>query len=1101
MKRKLDRESKAFHLKTPVESKNRSLAIALLLLSLFIAPLASQEVIDPTSLNHKIMAGYQGWFAAPGDGSGYGWIHWGGPTIDADNITIDMWPDMREYDPDELFETDFVYQDLTNAGLYSAYTRKTVERHVKWMKDYGIDGVFVQRFLGSTARRRDLRDTVLQNVRYGAEKYGRVFANMYDISGGDSETMVEWMKNDWMHLVDDLKILESPNYLHHNGRPVLSIWGFGLNGRPGTPAIAEEIIDWFTRDAPEPYRVTLKGGVDDKWQSHSAAWQAAYEKFDILSPWSVGRYGDIAGADNFRESKIEPDLARTQSKNIDYMPVVFPGFSWYNLKEGTSELNKRPRNGGKFLWRQFFNAVDAGCNMVYVAMFDEVDEGTAIYKLAENDSQTPTTGKFVTLDMDGFKLPSDWYLRLTGEASAMLRNEIGLTSEIPIVAYPNSAEFTGQEVPATMPPGHTTSVEIVLKNTGTTTWTKGANYRLDYAVDSAMNTWGPGVVELEEADAIAPGESKTFTFDITAPDAEGAYKFQWSLLQEGVGWIDNPSPLHLIRVTGNPDYLDDCDDEADWNSSGSLELNTADMQQGSGCIEFSGGPAHQVEFEKEFATPYASNLTAYDAALRFWYYISDPTLSPNGLHVSLGSQGASGEDAYSWVVDNLSAGWNLLTLHVSEAGAEGVPDLDALDGFALRSEKTGELTCRLDGVQVFDKNSGSVKFELLVNNGSGSGRYVEDAIVEIVADEAPVGTDFSAWKVNTGNPLFEDDKKMRTRVRVRNSPVEISAEYKMFGAYLDDCDDLDAWGSSGSLALNAADQQEGAGCIEFSGNNTDEFKKAFDTPYNSGVSVGTGRLEFWYYVSDASLMGNNQVELGSAGRPDQQEYHWKLSGLTNGWNFISLPMNQANITGEAPDLGAINWFRIYDFKSGSITTRIDAIEIVDPDAGAKYPLTIRQGAGDGSYYEGTKVKIVADPAPGNQEFDQWIIESGNPLFEDILAPGTTLTMGPGSTVVRASYQEIVSTGNTPELKDEIRVYPNPVRTELSVEFRLEDLTEITISLIDLTGRPVGDVYRRSGMHPGNHLVVLSVEGVVPGMYFLKLRMNGRVHAEMIMIQE
>jgi hypothetical protein len=210
--------------------------------------------------------------------------------------------------------------------------------------------------------------------------------------------------------------------------------------------------------------------------------------------------------------------------------------------------------------------------------------------------------------------------------------------------------------------------------------------------------------------------------------------------------------------------------------------------------------------------------------------------------------------------------------------------------------------------------------------------------------------------------------------------------------------------------------------------------------------VGTGRLEFWYYVSDASLMGNNQVELGSAGWPDQQEYHWKLSGLTNGWNFISLPMNQANITGEAPDLGAINWFRIYDFKSGSITTRIDAIEIVDPDAGAKYPLTIRQGAGDGSYYEGTKVKIAADPAPGNQEFDQWIIESGQPLFEDILSPGTTLTMGPGSTVVRASYQEIVSTGNTPELKDEIRVYPNPVRTELSVEFRLEDLTEITISL-------------------------------------------------------
>ena len=142
MQRKYEQERKAIHSKNLVRQKIRSLAIILLLLSISFSPLTSQEVIDPTSLNHKIMAGYQGWFAAPGDGSGYGWIHWGGPTIDADNITIDMWPDMREYDPDELFETDFVYQDLTNAGLYSAYTRKTVERHVKWMKDYGIDGVF-----------------------------------------------------------------------------------------------------------------------------------------------------------------------------------------------------------------------------------------------------------------------------------------------------------------------------------------------------------------------------------------------------------------------------------------------------------------------------------------------------------------------------------------------------------------------------------------------------------------------------------------------------------------------------------------------------------------------------------------------------------------------------------------------------------------------------------------------------------------------------------------------------------------------------------------------------------------------------------------------
>ena len=58
---------------------------------------------------------------------------------------------------------------------------------------------------------------------------------------------------------------------------------------------------------------------------------------------------------------------------------------------------------------------------------------------------------------------------------------------------------------------------IELKNTGTTSWTKDANYKLVYTLDSAMNTWGPGVVELEEGDSIAPGDIKTFTFDITAP--------------------------------------------------------------------------------------------------------------------------------------------------------------------------------------------------------------------------------------------------------------------------------------------------------------------------------------------------------------------------------------------------------------------------------------------------------------------------------------------------------------------------------------------------------------------------------------------------------
>ncbi len=397
------------------------------------------DTVGASTLDNKIMTGYQGWFNAEGDGAGKGWRHWARSQPNADNISFDMWPDLREYDADELYDTAFKYSNGYPAGLYSAYAPKTVERHLKWMQEYGIDGVFVQRFISeATGSLRGMRDRVLQNVRAGAEKYGRVFANMYDISGGDSGSLVDDIKNDWMHLVDDLRITESSRYLHHNGRPVLSIWGFNVNGRPGSASQARELILWLTTDAPAKYRATVKLGVDDDWRGDPAEWQEAYRSADIISPWAVGRFGHDSGADRFRSNTLEPDLADLKDANIGYMPVVFPGFSWWNLKG--EKYNHIKRNGGRFLWRQFYNAIDAGCSMIYVAMFDEVDEGTAIYKIAENDSQTPTTGQFVTLDEDGEKLPSDWYLRLTGEATKMLHKQIGLTATIPIKPYEAGSE-------------------------------------------------------------------------------------------------------------------------------------------------------------------------------------------------------------------------------------------------------------------------------------------------------------------------------------------------------------------------------------------------------------------------------------------------------------------------------------------------------------------------------------------------------------------------------------------------------------------------------------------------------------------------------------
>jgi hypothetical protein len=92
-----------------------------------------------------------------------------------------------------------------------------------------------------------------------------------------------------------------------------------------------------------------------------------------------------------------------------------------------------------------------------------------------------------------------------------------------------------------------------------------------------------------------------------------------------------------------------------------------------------------------------------------------------------------------------------------------------------------------------------------------------------------------------------------------------------------------------------------------------------------GAEPDNGVLQFWYYVSDPTLIEtNNQVELGSSGKADENEYSWKLKNLSEGWNFISLDIEQANKNG-TPDLKAINWFRLYSKKTGSVITKIDGI--------------------------------------------------------------------------------------------------------------------------------------------------------------------------------
>src|ERR1043165_7102857 len=189
------------------------------------------EGVNTKTLTGKVMCGYQGWFGAPADGrSRSGWRHWtkepGGVTDGHANI--DLWPDVSALG--QRFPTGFKMVDGKSAEVFSSFSKSTVLKHFQWMQDYGIDGVFVQRFANGLTDRNSQEhcNTVLASCREGANLHGRTYAVMYDLSGLPAGH-VDDVINDWRALRHKMVITEDAAYLNHKGKPVVAVWGIGFN--------------------------------------------------------------------------------------------------------------------------------------------------------------------------------------------------------------------------------------------------------------------------------------------------------------------------------------------------------------------------------------------------------------------------------------------------------------------------------------------------------------------------------------------------------------------------------------------------------------------------------------------------------------------------------------------------------------------------------------------------------------------------------------------------------------------------------------------------------------------------------------------------------
>ncbi|HEX7654110.1 MAG TPA: GDSL-type esterase/lipase family protein, partial [Verrucomicrobiae bacterium] len=389
-------------------------------LKVVLAPYLGGDVVG------KVTVGYQGWFSASGDGSPLN--AWG-------HANLEMWPDMREYAVGYTgcpFPQGGVAGTNFNGNLgigqpatmFCAYDQQVVNTHFRWLAENNIDGAALQRFCneispGSTIKAQ--RDGLALKVRNAATAAGRKFYIEYDASGNSG--MNPNIKQDWTNtIINALHLTDSPAYARQYGRPVVGVYGMGYASAPSPgPGSTNDCLDLINfLHAQGCY---VMGGTPGQWRNgvgdSTTNFSDVYHALDMISPWAVGRVVD-AGFIPF----IAADLADCASNGVDYEANVYPGTSFYNSNGSNSPPNQFPRQAGNFLWSQLAGVAAIGAPGVFIAMFDEMNEATPIFKCAADASMTPAGKWFLTLDADGVACDSDFYLRLVKDGGNMIKGTI-----------------------------------------------------------------------------------------------------------------------------------------------------------------------------------------------------------------------------------------------------------------------------------------------------------------------------------------------------------------------------------------------------------------------------------------------------------------------------------------------------------------------------------------------------------------------------------------------------------------------------------------------------------------------------------------------------
>ena len=283
--------------------------------------------------------------------------------------------------------------------------------------------------------------------------------------------------------------------------------------------------------------------------------ESATFRFDVTAPATAGQYasqwgmqregyGSFGASTNNVTVNVTEPVNNAQPVSQTVLTQVEAGKSY--------TVSVTMVNNGETTWtraqnyilmsRYPWNDMSWGLNRVALP-FDPVAPG-----------QTATFTFQITAPTTPGSYPFQWGMLREGVVVFGPGTNLEMVNVVAPPPLVNNAQVVGMTVPNRMITGNTYNVAVIMQNTGTTTWSPGANYRLGSQNPHDNFIWGMHRVAL--GSTVAPGQSYTFTFPVTAPTA-GAYTMQWGMVQDGVEWFGASagSPVTVTENLGNVTFI------------------------------------------------------------------------------------------------------------------------------------------------------------------------------------------------------------------------------------------------------------------------------------------------------------------------------------------------------------------------------------------------------------------------------------------------------------------------------------------------------------------------------------------------------------------